>query len=195
MSDVGTGILGFVGMSALAGVLVTAAVTPALAVTGMAANNGISVFENLPGYLDINELSEKTDIYAVQADGSPFHLASFFDENREEVEWDAISQYVKDAAVAGEDPRFYEHGGIDIQGTLRAALNEYVIGGDTQGGSSITQQYVKNVLINNGVREAKTEEEKEAAYEKATETSPDRKLKEMRYAIALYKEYSKDEIL
>ena len=70
MSDVGTGILGFVGMSALAGVLVTAAVTPALAVTGMAANNGISMFENLPGYLDIGELSEKTDIYATQPDGS-----------------------------------------------------------------------------------------------------------------------------
>ena len=64
-----------------------------------------------------------------------------------------------------------------------------------QGGSSITQQYVKNVLINNGVREATTEEEKEAAYDAATETSPERKLKEMRYAIALEKKYSKDEIL
>jgi hypothetical protein len=64
MSDVGAGILGFVGLSALAGILVTAAVTPALAVTGMAANNGISMFENLPGYLEVGELSEKTDIYA-----------------------------------------------------------------------------------------------------------------------------------
>ena len=53
-------------MSALAGILVTAAVTPALAVTGMAANNSISMFENLPAYLEIGELSEKTDIYATQ---------------------------------------------------------------------------------------------------------------------------------
>ena len=195
MSDVGTGILGFVGMSALAGVLITAAVTPALAVTGMAANNGISMFENLPGYLDIDALSQKTDIYATQPDGSQAHLASFFDENREQVTWDAISQYVKDAAVSGEDPRFYEHGGVDIQGTIRGALSTYVLNQDVQGGSSITQQYVKNVLINNGVREAKTEEEKEAAYDSATETSPERKLKEMRYAITLEKEYSKDEIL
>ena len=195
MSDVGTGILGFVGMSALAGVLITAAVTPALAVTGMAANNGISMFENLPGYLNIDALSQKTDIYATQPDGSQAHLASFFDENREQVTWDAISQYVKDAAVSGEDPRFYEHGGVDIQGTIRGALSTYVLNQDVQGGSSITQQYVKNVLINNGVREAKTEEEKEAAYDSATETSPERKLKEMRYAIALEKEYSKDEIL
>jgi membrane peptidoglycan carboxypeptidase len=195
MSDVGTGILGFVGLSALAGILVTAAVTPALAVTGMAANNGISMFENLPGYLNVGELSEKTDIYATAGDGSAVLLASFFDENREEVPWEAISQYVKDAAIAGEDPRFYEHGGVDIQGTIRGALSTYVLNQDVQGGSSITQQYVKNVLINNGIREAETEEEKEAAYAAATETSPERKLKEMRYAIALEKKFSKDDIL
>ncbi|QEO13658.1 PASTA domain-containing protein [Agromyces intestinalis] len=194
-SGVAIGVLGLVGMSALAGVLVTAAVTPALAVTGMAANNGISMFENLPGYLEIGELSEKTDIYATAPDGSPFKLASFYEDNREEVGWDQISQYVKDAAVAGEDPRFYEHGGIDIQGTVRAALNEYVIGGATQGGSSITQQYVKNVLVNNAVRKAKTEEEKEAAVDAAIETTPERKLKEMKYAISLEKKTSKDEIL
>lgn len=199
MSDVGTGILGFVGLSALAGVLVTAAVTPALAVTGMAANNGISMFENLPGYLEIDDLSEKTDIYATRPDGSQALLASFFSENREEVALEQISQFVKDAAVAGEDPRFYDHGGIDIQGTTRAVVNEFVIGGDTQGGSSITQQYVKNVIINNGIREAKTEEEKEAAYNAATESDGNagisRKLKEMRYAITLEKKYDKNEIL
>jgi len=194
MSDVATGVLGFVGMSALAGILVTAAVTPALAVTGMAANNSINMFENLPAYLKVGELSEKTDIYAIRSDGSEAHLASFFDEDREEVPWDAISQYAKDAAVAGEDPRFYEHGGIDIQGTVRGAVST-VTGRDVQGGSSITQQYVKNVLINNGVNAAQTEEEKDAAYAEATEVSAERKLKEMRYAIALEKESTKDEIL
>lgn len=194
MSDAAGGILGFVGMSALAGVLVTAAVTPALAVTGMAANNSITMFENLPGYLEINDLSEKTDIYANLPDGSPYPLASFFDENREEVGWDQISQYAKDAAVAGEDPRFYEHGGVDIQGTVRGALST-VTGRDVQGGSSITQQYVKNVLINNGVSKATSEEEKQVAYAEATEVSAERKLKEMRYAITLEKKFSKDDIL
>ncbi|UOE44346.1 transglycosylase domain-containing protein [Agromyces larvae] len=194
-SGVATGVLGLIGMSALAGILVTAAVTPALAVTGIAANSGISMFENLPGYLEIGDLSEKTDVYATNADGSTHLLASFYEDNREEVGWDQISQYAKDAAVAGEDPRFYEHGGIDVQGTVRAALNEYVIGGATQGGSSITQQYVKNVLVNNAVRKAKTEEEKEAAVEAAIETTPERKLKEMKYAISLEKKTSKDEIL
>ncbi|MGW9632364.1 transglycosylase domain-containing protein [Agromyces sp. NPDC055520] len=194
MSDLGAGILGIVGMSALAGILVTAAVTPALAVTGMAANNSISLFENLPGYLEPAELAQRSNIYATQADGSPYLLASFFDDNREEVAWEAISQYVKDAAVAGEDPRFYEHGGVDIQGTVRGALKT-VSGEDTQGGSSITQQYVKNVLINNNTAKATNQEEFEKAYDEATEVSVSRKLKEIRYAIALEKEYSKDDIL
>ncbi|WP_235825118.1 transglycosylase domain-containing protein [Agromyces badenianii] len=194
MSDVGAGILGFVGMSALAGVLVTAAVTPALAVTGMAANNSISMFENLPGYLEIEDLAQKSHVYATAGDGTNVELASFYTQNREEVAWDAISQYVKDAAVAGEDPRFYEHGGIDVQGTVRGALNT-VLNGNTQGGSSITQQYVKNVLIQDGIAEATTPEEEEAAYEAATETTVDRKLKEMRYAISIEKKYAKDDIL
>ncbi|WP_164863486.1 transglycosylase domain-containing protein [Agromyces sp. LHK192] len=199
MSGVASGLLAFLGLSALTGILVTATVTPAIAVTGMAASSGINLFENIPDYLDINELSEKTDIYATAPDGSQRLLASFFSENREEVPLDRISQFVKDAAVAGEDPRFFEHGGIDIQGTTRAVVNEFVIGGDTQGGSSITQQYVKNVLINNGIREAKTQEEQDAAYEAATESSGNagitRKLKEMKLAIALEKKYDKNEIL
>ncbi|MCU1444194.1 MAG: Penicillin-binding protein, partial [Cryobacterium sp.] len=106
------GLLGFIGMSAVAGVLVTAAVTPALAVTGMAATNTINVFENLPEYLKIDQLSQKSNIYATQSDGTPVLLASFYDQNRVEVPWEEISQYVKDAAIAGEDPRFYEHGGV-----------------------------------------------------------------------------------
>lgn len=194
MSDVGTGILGFVGMSALAGVLVTAAVTPALAVTGMAANNSITMFENLPGYLEIGELAQKSTIYALNPDGTPGPLAFFYDDNREEVEFSYISQYLKDAAVAGEDPRFYDHGGVDIAGTVRGALKT-VVGGDTQGGSSITQQYVKNVLVSNDMSKATTDEERTEAWEKHTKTSVDRKLKEMRYAITVEKQYSKDDIL
>jgi membrane peptidoglycan carboxypeptidase len=187
------GLLGFIGMSAAAGVLVTAAVTPALAVSGIAATNTISVFENLPEYLKIEQLSQKSNIFATQSDGTPVLLASFYDQNRVEVPWDAISQYVKDAAIAGEDPRFYEHGGIDIQGTLRATVKT-VAGGDTQGGSSITQQYVKNVLVQK-CEILSDEDKKDTCYQAATETSPERKLKEMRLAIGVEKEHAKDDIL
>lgn len=188
------GFLGFVGMSAVAGILVTAAVTPALALTGITASSTINMFENLPSYLEIDALAEKSNIYAVASDGSPVKLASFYDQNRERVGWDEVSQNLKDAAVAGEDPRFYEHGGIDLQGTVRAVAVT-ASGGNVQGGSSITQQYVKNVLVQNAVSNAKTEEEREAAIDEAIKQKPDRKLKEMRLAIGLEKQYSKDEIL
>ncbi len=140
------GFIGLVAASAAAATLVVVGVTPAIATVGIAASGTIGMFENLPGYLEIGELSEKSNIYATRSDGSVVLLASFYDQNRVEVGWDAISQYVKDAAIAGEDPRFYDHGGIDIQGTVRAAVTT-ATGRETQGGSSIAQQYVKNVRV------------------------------------------------
>ena len=180
-------------MSAAAGVLVTVSVTPVVALSGIAATNTISVFENLPDYINIEPLSQKSDIFATRSDGTPELLASFYDQNRIEVGWDEISQFAKDAAVAGEDPRFYEHGGVDLQGTLRATATT-VAGGNTQGGSSITQQYVKNVLVQKC--ELLTDKRAHSAcYDAATKTTPDRKLKEMRLAIGVDKNYSKHDIL
>ncbi len=188
------GFVGFVAASAAVGALVTVSVTPALGAVGVAATSTISMFENLPGYLEIGELSQKSDIYATRDDGSDVLLASFYDQNRVEVGWEQISQYVKDAAVAGEDPRFYEHGGIDLQGTIRAAATT-ATGRDTQGGSSIAQQYVKNVRVQVCENEATTSEERDACYGAVTETTIDRKLKEMRLAIGVEKRYTKSEIL
>jgi membrane peptidoglycan carboxypeptidase len=187
------GFIGFVCMSTAAGVLVAVAITPAIAISGMAVRNTINVFENLPDYLAIDQLSQKSSIYASQSDGKSVLLASFYDQNRVEVAWDKISQYAKDAAVAGEDPRFYEHGGVDFQGTLRATFKT-ATAGVTQGGSSITQQYVKNVLVQKC--EVLTVKKKhDACYLAATETTLDRKLREMRLAIGVEKKYSKDDIL
>ena len=211
------GFVGLVAASAAAATLVVVGITPAIATVGIAASGTIGMFENLPGYLEIGELSEKSNIYATAGDGTPVLLASFYDQNRVEVGWDQISQYVKDAAVAGEDPRFYEHGGVDLQGTLRAALTT-ATGRETQGGSSLAQQYVKNVRVQECERDANTvaleelteeqraaltpderfsliEEEKLGCYDAVTETTIDRKLKEMRLAIGVEKRYSKSEIL
>ncbi|WP_162238033.1 transglycosylase domain-containing protein [Rathayibacter sp. Leaf299] len=183
-------VMGFIGMSAVAGVLITVGVTPALALTGLATTNTIGLFQNLPGYLDVGQTMQRTNIFA--GDGTTL-LASVYDQNRVEVGWDEVAQTAKDAAVAGEDPRFYEHGGIDVQGTLRA-LAVTLSGDDLQGGSSITQQYVKNVLVQKAESIA-DEAERAAAYKVATAPTPERKLKEMRLAIGLEKEYSKDDIL
>ncbi|AMB58463.1 transglycosylase domain-containing protein [Microterricola viridarii] len=189
------GLLGFVALSAVAGVLITAAVTPALALAGVAANGSISIFEGLPSALSIGELAEGSNIYATNPDGTDRKLATFYEQNREEVGWDRISQFAKDAAVAVEDPRFYDHGGVDLQGTVRAVAITLFNENDPQGGSSLTQQYVKNVLVQNAVMAAGTEEEKEAAVALAIAPTANRKLKEIRMAIALEKKYSKSEIL
>lgn len=187
------GLLGFIGLSAAAGVLVTATVTPALAVTGMTANSAIGIFDDLPEYLEITPLMEKSNIYAKDGDKDVL-LASFYEQNRVEVQWDEISQYLKDAAVSTEDNRYYEHGGIDLTGTLRAVVSNQ-LGEDTQGGSSITQQYVKNVRIQKCESETDNKEDLSKCYDEVAGVHYSRKLKEMRYAIGLEKRYSKDEIL
>ena len=94
---------------------------------------------------------------------------------------------MKTAIISIEDYRFYEHGAIDIEGTLRALAKNLQSGGVSQGGSCITQQYVKQVLLNS----ADTDEEKN----KALAPSYARKLNELRYAMGVEKKYSKDQIL
>jgi membrane peptidoglycan carboxypeptidase len=193
------GVLGLVGLSAIAGVLVTATVTPAIAVSGYAASSAITLFDKLPSYLKVDQPMLPTTIYAddPRSDGQ-IELASFYDQNRTPVAWDEVSQIMYDSILSSEDPRYYEHGGVDLIGTTRALLNN-VGGGGTQGGSSISQQYVKNVLIQECEKKAPTPEELQACWVKATQAKGidgyERKLQEMRYAIAIEKEYSKNDIL
>lgn len=192
------GIAGLVGLSAVAGLLVTATVTPAIAVSGAAASSAITMFDNMPSYLEIDDLMQQSEIYAKQSDGSEVLLARFYDQNRTPVTYEQIAPVMFDAILSSEDPRYYEHGGVDLIGTTRAVLSN-VQGGATQGGSSISQQYVKNVLVQRCEKEAATEEEKYACWVDATTADGtegiERKLQEMRYAIALEQRYSKNDIL
>lgn len=185
--------IGALGMSVIAGVLVTAAVTPVVAMTGATANTAISLFENLPDHLGMDKLAQPSTLFAKASDGSLVKIASFYAQDRVEVEWDDISQFAKDAAVATEDPRFYSHGGVDILATSRAIVSN-ALRQNFSGASTITMQYVRNVLVQEA--EAKLDEaEREVAYKEAMRQTADRKLKEMRLAIGIEKKYSKDEIL
>ncbi|PRY65374.1 membrane peptidoglycan carboxypeptidase [Glaciihabitans tibetensis] len=186
-------LLGTLGFSALAGVLVAVMVTPAIAVAGATVNNTIGIFDSLPEYIEIDQQAQQNRIYATQA-GAPVQIATIFDQNREEVTWEEVSDFAKNAAVSGEDRRFYEHGGVDIPGVVRAAITNVAGGGISEGASTITQQYVKNTFIQQAL-ELPTEEEQDAAYEAAIDDTFDRKLKEMKLAISLEKEYTKQEIL
>ncbi|MDT4941402.1 MAG: hypothetical protein QOJ34_1491 [Pseudonocardiales bacterium] len=107
------------------------------------------------------------------ADGST--LARIGPEDRTLVQLDQVPEPVRWAVLAAEDRSFYSDPGISIRGTLRAAISD-VFGGDTQGGSGITQQYVKNAYLSD-------------------ERTLTRKLKELMIAVKLTRDYSKDQIL
>lgn len=214
-SGVAGGLLGLVGLSAVAGVLITATVTPAIALTGNAATSAIEMFDNLPSVLDIDTLMLPATMYAMNYDtGEYVEMAKFYDQYRSPVNFDQVAPAMYDAILSSEDPRFYQHGGVDLIGTTRAMVKNFQGGGSLQGGSSISQQYVKNILVQRCERDAKDTEvvaddgtvtlisEQEVlqnCWEDAvTADGADgiqRKLQEMRYAIALEKKYSKNDIL
>lgn len=194
------GIAGLVGLSAVAGVLVAATVTPAIAVSGAAASSAITMFDNLPSALDIDKLMLPTTLYAKSPKtGKWVVLTQFYDQNRSPVEYNEVDPVMYDAILSSEDPRYYQHGGVDLIGTTRAVLSNIQGGGETQGGSTISQQYVKNILVQRCEQQAATEEEKLDCWTQATTAVGDegiqRKLQEMRYAIALEQKYDKEEIL
>lgn len=187
------GLIGALVMSVIAGLLVTVAVTPVVAVSGAATSSTISIFENLPSTLDPGTLAQPSTLYALNSAGEKVEIATFYAQNRAPVEWDEISQFVKDAAVATEDPRFFTHNGVDIMGLGRAVVGQ-ATGNDSGGASTITMQYVRNVLVQQA-EAIPDEEEREAAYIEATKQDIPRKLQEIRYAVGIEKQYSKDQIL
>ena len=122
----------------------------------------------------------------VDAKGNP--IAWLYSQRRFEVPSDQIANTMKLAIVSIEDKRFAEHNGVDWQGTL-TGLSGYLSGDlDTRGGSTIEQQYVKNYQL---LVIAQTDAEKRAA----VETTPARKLREIRMALTLDKTFTKPEIL
>ena len=178
-------IFGFLGVSAICGVLVAGLLVPAAAVSGSAASGSIEFFDTLPAELKVDPPNQTTRILA--ADGSV--IASVYEENRTKVSLDKISPFMKEAVIAVEDSRFYEHGGVDTTGIMRALVA--TARGNRQGASTITQQYVNNVLNANLAAEGKNEDIKLNGVNKGVGD----KLREMKLAIALEKEFSKDQIL
>src|SRR4051812_47936395 len=114
-------------------------------------------------------------------------ITSFYEQNRAPVTSDQIAKVMKNAMVAIEDSRFYEHNGLDVEGTMRALVKNIAAGEVQEGGSTLTQQLVKQTLL----QTADTPEKRNAAIEE----SVGRKLREARLALSLEETYSRDEIL
>jgi membrane peptidoglycan carboxypeptidase len=167
----------------VAGALLAGLLFPWVGGTGLVARNSASLLDALPV-----ELTDKTpagNSRVLAADGSL--ITNFFENNRTPVTADQISDVMKQALVDIEDSRFYDHNGLDVQGTLRALAKNVAAGSVQEGGSTLTQQLVKQTLL----QTATSPEEQQAA----TEENVGRKLKEARLALALEDTYSKDEIL
>jgi len=172
-----------VGTIVLAGALLAGVLFPWVGGTGLAARNSASLLDALPGELTDRTPAGNTKLLA--ADGSL--ITEFYSNNRTPVTGDQIAKVMKQALVDIEDSRFYEHNGLDVQGTLRALVTNVAAGSVREGGSTLTQQLVKQTLL----QTAQTPEERQAAVEQ----TPGRKLREARLALALEQKYSKDEIL
>ncbi|MBF8188697.1 transglycosylase domain-containing protein [Nonomuraea sp. K274] len=175
------GVLGLTG--ALGGVLTAALIAPVASGGGIAAMGVTNMFVDLPPAPREEPLAQVTRL--LDKDGRQF--AQFYEANRTAVRLGAVAPVMRRAIVAIEDARFYEHGGLDVRGTFRALLTNTQAGGIKQGGSSLTQQLVKNILVES----ARTGVERD----KARAPNLARKITELRLALALEKKYRKDEIL
>jgi penicillin-binding protein 1A len=143
-----------------------------LVLTGLGATQAFKTSCNLASLRPVT-IGENSFVYA--ADGSL--LGSIpAEHNRQPVPLSQISPWMSKATIAVEDRRFYQHGGVDYEGILRAAWRDLNSGKVVEGGSTITQQLVRNLYI-------------------SRERTLDRKIKEACLAIKLSRHWSKDRIL
>ncbi|MFE0673208.1 transglycosylase domain-containing protein [Streptomyces sp. NPDC058867] len=174
----------FLGVSVLAGAVMAGIALPAVGALGLAAKGTVESFDELPANLKTPPLSQRTTI--LDADGG--QIATVYSRDRTVVALKDISPHMQKAIVAIEDARFYQHGAVDLKGVLRALNRNAQSGGVTEGASTLTQQYVKNVFV----EEAGDDPTKVA---QATQQTLGRKIAELKYAIQVEEELGKKKIL
>jgi membrane peptidoglycan carboxypeptidase len=168
----------------MSGVVFALAAFPLAWAGGSALKFGSDAWQSLPTNLATPRPAQTTYVYA--NDGKTL-ITAFYDENRKDVPLAQIAPVLLKAVVAAEDTRFYEHGGVESKSVLRALVSN-TRGGPQQGASTLTMQYVRNVLKTDPGLSPQQHLD-------AVADTPARKLREMRYAVALERRLSKDEIL
>ncbi|MDO2935294.1 transglycosylase domain-containing protein [Paeniglutamicibacter sulfureus] len=179
-------IVAFFGVSALSGVLAAGLMVPIASLAGSSANAGTEIFDALPASFKGEPIAQPSKILA--KDGST--IATFYSENRQPVKLKNISKVMQSAIISIEDERFYEHNGIDVRGIARAAVNNFT-SSSQQGASTLTQQYVNNLLVNADVVNGVDRSEMTISGSKDIAD----KAREAKLAISIEKEMTKDEIL
>jgi membrane peptidoglycan carboxypeptidase len=186
MGSLAYSLVMFLVVSVLAGVLVAGLFIPFAGMAGVTSNAAAAELESLPAELSTPAPATRSKVLM----GNGKTLAYFYDENRIPVKLKDIAPVMRQAQIAIEDHRYYEHGALDFKGTMRALVRNSTDGGVTQGGSSMTQQYVKMVQIEQCQAKGDTE-----CVREAQAPTVERKIRELRYAIAMEKKFTKDQIL
>ncbi|MFC7218095.1 transglycosylase domain-containing protein [Streptomyces polyrhachis] len=174
----------FLGVSVLAGGLLAGLSLPAVGALGLAAKGTVEGFDKLPASVEQPPLSQKSTI--LDKDGGL--IATVYARNRTVVPLKQVAPAMQQAIVAIEDMRFYEHGAVDLKGILRAVNANAQAGTVQEGASTLTQQYVKNIAM----EEAGEDQAKLAA---ATRQTLGRKIRELKLAIQVEQELTKKQIL
>lgn len=182
-------ILKFVGLNAIVGLLVLVLTAPAILATGAGSAVGIALFDALPETLKPVVGAEASTLYGLDDEGNPVKITDFYEDNRISIAFEDISDNFKNAVIATEDPRFYTHAGVDWISLVRASVNSAIKGGGGPGASTITMQYVRNNIVETLMLKGDKKGADAARY-----PSLDRKLREIRYALALEQKYKKKEI-
>lgn len=179
-------LLSFLAASTLVGVVSAGVLVPAVGTGAITAKAGMEIFDEIP--TDIQVVTPATESTMLDTNGQV--IARFYDKQRIVIPSDKIAPIMKKAIVAIEDRRFFEHHGVDPTGIARAMVNNLGDDGGKQGASTITQQYVRNALAEKGYMEGDADQ-----VEAATEQTTERKLREIKYALAVEKQMDKDQIL
>lgn len=177
-------LLRLLGPCVLAGVLVAGVLMPVALGGGVMVNRNSANTGNLLDSLireDMPVASTLTDRY-----GKP--IAYLYDQFRQPLKPDQIPQVVKSAITAAEDKRFWSHDAVDPQGMARAVFSNAQAGKVTQGGSTLTQQYVKNYLVHVAATTPLQQQQAQAS-------TMARKINEARVAVSLGSHMSKEQIL
>ena len=175
--------MAMVAICVIIGVLLAGAVLPFVAVGALAARQVSEAVDRMPADLRMEPLPLRTELL----DRHGTLVGLFYEQNRINASLANVAPVMQQAVLAIEDARFYEHGALDLRGTLRAFVQNQAQDEVEQGGSSITQQLVKMTLVN----QARTAKERKAA----TRPTYARKLRELRYAIGVEKSHDKKWIL
>lgn len=182
------GLLKLLGLCLLAGMLMAGMLFPLVGALGVVSNRASDAIDSVSADL----VSTPPPLISTVADANGNPIAYLYDQYRVPTASEQISPTMKAALISIEDRRFFEHNGVDWRGTMRAAVSNQA-SGDVQGASTLTQQYVKNYLINVVYRG--NDPSKKFEQKKAQEQTITRKLREARIAIQLEQKMSKEEIL